>query len=353
LVLAAAPAAFAAGPKRQDGLHDARYCEVIEVHGLPPTASATVWNTIGLGTCPQAKFAKLDARKLAEARGDTLVVLNGPRHWVLDSASGTVGAEHAFGGMRMRKVATIPLRRAADLATTPYTDRVIRRHTSWRWKRGRTVFELVAPGGDVYVMQSYAQIVDPKLSLAKLRRLGPRLTLPQGWRYRARTLRHPLVLKTRSQATIVQDDLKNTYQLARTVPRGRRTEHAIHIAGKTRTVKFGPGGAVEDRGRVTGAPFGAGRIVLDGSLAGGHLTATFRILYAHGSVVGTAAMPFTVADGKIHFRGTSRFTGGTGAYRGITSGALTSKDDNTLDGQNGRVSVRGTARYGRVLGKKG
>ncbi len=191
----------------------------------------------------------------------------------------------------MRKVATIPLRHASDLATTPYTDRVVRRHTSWRWKQGRTVFELVAPGGDVYVMQSYAQIVDPKLSLKKLRRLGPRLTLPQGWRYRARKLRHPFVLTTRAQATIVQDDLKNTYQLAHTVRRGKPTKHAVHVTGRTRTVKSGPGGVVEDRGTVTGAPFGKGTIVLDGTLADGHLTATFRIRYAHGSVLGATTMP--------------------------------------------------------------
>ena len=50
------------------------------------------------------------------------------------------------------------------------------------------MFELVAPGGDTYVMQSYAQIKDPALTLAKLGSLGRRLKLPPGWRYRTRTL---------------------------------------------------------------------------------------------------------------------------------------------------------------------
>lgn len=350
LLLAAAPAALAATTRSQDNLRDARYCEVFEVHGLPPKGSATVWNTIGLGRCPQSRFRKLDAGAIARARGDTLVVLNGPRHWTIDSASGSVGPEHTFGGMRMRKVATIPLRHAGDLATVPYTDRVIQRRTRWGYRSGRVVFELVAPGGDVYVMQSYAQIVDPKLTLGKLRTLGSRLVLPQGWRYRTRRLRRPLALVTRRRATIVQDDLKDTYQLGRTVPRGRPTAHAVHVTGKTRTVHFGAGGAVEDRGTVAGRPFGKGRIDLTGTLANGRLTGTFRLTFARGSVLGSVNMPYTIASGKITFRGSSRFTGGTGAYRGIASGSLASRDTNTLDGQNGRLRVDGAARYGRALG---
>ena len=56
-------------------------------------------------------------------------------------------------------------------------------------------------------------------------------------------------------------------------------------------------------------------------------------------------MPFKIEGGEIDFRGTARFTGGTGAYRGISSGALQAYDHNTLDGQNGVVSVTGFARY--------
>ena len=67
----------------------------------------------------------------------------------------------------------MPIHSAADLAQTTYTDRTVNRTNTWRWKRGRTVFELVAPGGDRYVMQSYAQIVDPGLTLADLPALGP------------------------------------------------------------------------------------------------------------------------------------------------------------------------------------
>jgi hypothetical protein len=76
------------------------------------------------------------------------------------------------------------------------------------------VFELVAPGGKRYVMQSYAQIKDRSLTLSQLPELGHRLKLPPGWRYRTRKLTRPLVLRAHRSATIVQDELQDTYQLA-------------------------------------------------------------------------------------------------------------------------------------------
>src|SRR3954462_15271900 len=176
------------------GLHDTRYCEILVLRGLPPTAKAEVWNTIGHSRCPARWWRSLDAARLAQELGATLVVLNGPRHWLMDAARGRTGGMRSFHGRRLTKVATIPIRSAADLARTAYTDRTIARRNLWRWKAGRTVFELVAPGGDVYVMQAYSQIVDPTLTLAQLPALGGRLKLPPGWRYRTRRLKRPLVI---------------------------------------------------------------------------------------------------------------------------------------------------------------
>jgi N-acetylglucosamine-6-sulfatase len=348
-----APVATAASGAKT-GLHDARYCEILVLKGVPPTAKADVWNTIGQNRCPQAWWKSLDAGRLARELGATLVVLNGPRHWLMDAASGRTGGVRSFHGQTLTKVATIPIRTAADLARTPYTDRTIARRNLWRWKAGRTVFELVAPGGDVYVMQAYSQIVDPALTLAQLPALGGRLKLPEGWRYRTRRLRRPLVLGAAGRATITQDELQNTYQLARTVPRrGRAVRHAVAIRGMTRNVPPSTAGTLEDHGTLAGTPFGPGTIVLVGRLTGGRLEASIRMRFARGSVLGTASMPFTIADGRISFNGTARLTGGTGAYRGITSGTLQAADTNTLDGQNGRVTVTGFARYRATAPGKG
>ncbi len=164
------------------------------------------------------------------------MVLNGPRHFLMDSVTAQPGRVRSFHGMRLRRVATIPIRSAADLARTPYTDRTIKRDNIWRWKRGRLVYELVAPGGDVYVMQAYSQIVDPKLRIGQLRALGRRLELPTGWRYRVRRLQHKLAIGVKGgKATIIQDELQNTYQLAKTTrPAGPRTRHKVTLNGATK-----------------------------------------------------------------------------------------------------------------------
>jgi hypothetical protein len=327
------------------GLHDARYCEIIELKGAPPNATAVVWNTVGLNDCPAAKWSSFDAGALAKELGDTAVVLNGPRHWVFDSVKGHAGRARSFHGLRMRKVATIPIRTAAELVQTPYTDRTIKRSNTWHWKRGRAVYELGAPGGDVYVMQAYSQIKDRRLSIGKLRSLGRRLSLPPGWRYRVRRLRHPLDLVAHGSATIIQDELQNTYQLATTTRKpGPRGRHRVDLDARTKMVGSSAQG-IHDQGRVSGTPFGKGSIDILVQLGGGRATGTFRMTFAKGSVSGTVDMPFTVTGGEIDFRGTAQITGGTGAYRGITSGRLQAHDHNTLDGQNGVVSVTGFARY--------
>ena len=125
----------------------------------------------------------------------------------------------------------------------PYTDRTVKRSNTWTWHRGRLVYELLAPGGDVYVMQAYAQIVDPEQRIGKLRSLARRLDLPPGWRYRVRRLRHELAVKPiKGNATIVQDELQNTYQLFKSTRRpGPRKRRAVTLAGATRMVESDEG----------------------------------------------------------------------------------------------------------------
>jgi len=204
-----------AAHKNARGLHNARYCEILELKGTLPDAQAVVWNTIKLNTCPAAWWRSLDAPSLAAELGDSFVVLNGPRHFLMDGANAVTGRVRAFHGQRLTRVAVLPIHTAAQLAQTPYTERTVSRTNTWEFNKGRRVFELVAPGGRVYVMQSYAQIKDPSLTIAALPGLGSRLMLPAGWRYRSRTLHRRFVLSARGSATILQDDLQDTYQLVR------------------------------------------------------------------------------------------------------------------------------------------
>jgi hypothetical protein len=345
LVATAATATPAAAKTRSaTGLHDARYCEILELRGLPPTATATVWNTIGQNRCPAPWWDAFQAGPLAQELGATAVVLNGPRHFLMDSAAAITGGVRDFHGQRLRKVATIPLKHPSDIVRVAYTERTIDRTNTWSWKGGRRVFELVAPNGVTYVMQSYSQIVDKGLTLAALPALGSRLKLPTGWRYRSRVVRRPLVLRAAGSATILQDELQNTYQRVGNLPAGTTT-HTVHVTGAAKTVGSPQPGTLEDRGTATGTPFGAASATLVVSLAGGHAMGTFLLAGARGSVRGTLNLTYVISGNEITFDGSADITGGTGAYRHIRGQGLKAHDHNTLDGQSGTFSLDGEVAY--------
>ena len=275
----------------------------------------TVWNTIGLNRCPAAKWEAIDAAALAAERGAGLVVLNGPRHFLMDTATARIGRTETFGGIEMRKVATIPIRTAAELARTPYTERTIERDNTWTWNRGRRVYELLAPDGSNYVMQSYAQILDPGQTIGDLRSLGARLELPRGWAFRTRRLKRDLTLRANGEATIVQDDLQNTYQR---LPRAPRERHRVEATGSTRSVGSPAPGVIEDAGTISGTPFGSGTVEIEVRFTSGSAaTGSFEIDTRRGSAFGTVAMTYAITGDEIAFTGTATFSGGTGEFRGI------------------------------------
>jgi hypothetical protein len=110
----------------------------------------------------------------------------------------------------MQQLATLTLPPGTPSAM-PYVERTVQRDSEFEFWTGSEIYELLAPDGSIYVMQSYAQIVDTELSESDLPGLGARLMLPSGWQYRARTLDATLVVSTPGEATVVQDELQNTY----------------------------------------------------------------------------------------------------------------------------------------------
>jgi hypothetical protein len=60
-------------------------------------------------------------------------------------------------------------------------------------------------------MQSYAQDVDPTLTIDDLEALGDRLDLPEGWSYQARVLEADSVVVVDGLAYVIHDDLLNGY----------------------------------------------------------------------------------------------------------------------------------------------
>ena len=199
--------------KGSTGIHGRRYGEVLLVTGGLTHLAATVYNTLGLNDCPQDLWAQLDAEAIQRAHRAHRAILNGPRYFLMDEIASADMTDEivSFGGLQMRRAATLPIHLRDGLGQ-PYRERVVNRTTTYRWSKGREVYELVAPDGAAYVMQSYALMVDPGLTEAALRSLGSRLGLPPGWSYRARTLERDLILQVAGQAHLIQDDLGNSYQ---------------------------------------------------------------------------------------------------------------------------------------------
>jgi haloalkane dehalogenase len=198
-------------------VHGARYGEVLLVTGRLNRIEASVYNTLGLNDCPDDLWQALDAEAIKKEYQARAVILNGPRYFLMDTiAIADPGTDiFDFGGLQMRRLATVPLRLKTVLGglhRQPYTEQAVRRTTVYVYDRGREVYELVAPDGTAYVMQSYSLAVDPALTEAQLPTLGARLQLPDGWHYRVRRLEEEWSLRVDGEAILVQDELENSYQ---------------------------------------------------------------------------------------------------------------------------------------------
>ena len=203
-------------PRLISDMRGVRYGEVLAVFLRDGSLHAEVYGTQMLNDCPQDLWDGLDATAIAADMGAAFVKLNGPRYWTIDGAGAKVAVVEPifreFNGLNMRRIATL------DLGTTPntgpYTFRHVNRGAVFFFDAGARVYELVDPDGVAYVMQAYCVGVDPTLTEDALVTLGDRLALPAGWSYRTRLLDDELVVDTSaSLATVVQDELENTYTL--------------------------------------------------------------------------------------------------------------------------------------------
>ncbi len=196
--------------------HNARYCEVLVIKRHFSELNASVYNSLNLDTCPADLWNKLNISAIKKQFDASEVKLNGPRYFVMDgliASNGTVSAPIVtIGGIKFQKRAEISTTIWNGLGTQLYAPTKVQRHTVWIYNPGTMIYKLIAPNHDVYVMQSYAQIVDPHLQLADLPNLGSRLKLPQGWSYQTQVLTQPLKLTANGIAYVLQDDLRDSYQ---------------------------------------------------------------------------------------------------------------------------------------------
>lgn len=207
-----------ATPRLISDMRGVRYGEVLAAFLREDGFEAEVYGTQMLNDCPQELWETLDATAIAAEMGAVTVKLNGPRYWTLDGLGQKVAVVEPvfrdFNGITMRRIATVDL--GPDPSTQPYAERHVNRGAVFFFDAGAPVYELVNPDGLAYVMQAYCVGVDPTLTEDDLGSLGGRLALPEGWTYRTRVLDEELVVDTTATiATVLQDELENTYTLPR------------------------------------------------------------------------------------------------------------------------------------------
>lgn len=220
LIIASVIALFAAASVNaadMNNMRGERYGEVLlGSGGLLVPNSFDVYNTIGLNDCPEELWSKLDAEKLKKETGAKVVKLNGPRYWVIDGLTGSslVNKEkRSFDGLDMRLAGTLELTMKDKMSLgKPYIIHQVARKTTWVFKAGKPVYQLIDPDGAVYFMQSFSA-QKAKQDMDSLAKLGSKLTLPSGWKFRTLTLSKDFNLSAiDGMAYVVQDDLENTYQ---------------------------------------------------------------------------------------------------------------------------------------------
>jgi hypothetical protein len=193
-----------------------RYGEVLPVFAVDGGFEAHVYGTQMLNDCPQDLWEGIDADSVAREMGAIVVRKNGPRYWLLDGLGTKVEVIdpvfREFNGITMRRIAVVPL--GDTPGTQPYVPLNVNRGAVFFFDAGKPVFELVDPDGLAYVMQARCVGVDPSVSEEALPGLADRLALPDGWTYRQRVLERELIVDTTDKlATVVQDELENTYTL--------------------------------------------------------------------------------------------------------------------------------------------
>ena len=207
---------MAAQERTVPDMRGVRYGEVLALYLREEGLEAEVYGTQLLNDCPQELWETLDAAAIADEMGAVMVKLNGPRYWTLDALGAKVAVIEPvfrdFNGITMRRIATVAV---GDLSSVgPYREMKVNRGAVFFFDAGSRVYELVAPDGTAYLMQAYCVGVDPTLTEADLAGLGDRLALPEGWTYRTRLLDEEVVVDTTASiATVLQDELENSYTL--------------------------------------------------------------------------------------------------------------------------------------------
>lgn len=190
-----------------------RYCEIVIAKGKNDVA---IYNTFGLNDCPESIWNKLDINQIKKETGAVLVRLNGPRHWIIDGLTNTSPLDPSvktIDGLEVRQFGEM-VASPSDffILNIPYHPRIVKRHTTWIYEKGKPVFELIDSKGHVFVMHSYSIEAFPQTEKT-LSGLAKKLKLPPGWQFKTGILKNTVKLEAvDGSAEVMRDNLMNAYQ---------------------------------------------------------------------------------------------------------------------------------------------
>ena len=195
-------------------LRNYRYAEVLPVFECADGFVTEVYVSMSFNEVPEDEWSALNVENLKNELGAVDVILNGPRHWLVNS---TVNNDAGAGDFeKITTLGTLQMGLAAQISGTGtnerYVEGEVQRATTYLFKAGNEIYKLVNPQGDVYVMQSYSLQVNPDLTIDDLATLATILNLPSGWTFETEVLSADLELVADGLAIVIQDELENSYQ---------------------------------------------------------------------------------------------------------------------------------------------
>lgn len=198
-----------------ENVRGSRYCEIIYTK---LSLTLPVYSTFNLNNCPEAVWKTISTDEIKKETGASKVLLNGPRFFLMDKIvkSHLINSQIVtLGGIQVREAGILHLSfKDLVMGFRPYIEHEVKRDTIWVYDAGKPVYELINPAGQVFVMQSYSIQHEPQTE-ASLSNLGEKLKPPIGWTFRAGNLKvQGEVVAVKQQAVVIQDELRNTYQLA-------------------------------------------------------------------------------------------------------------------------------------------
>jgi hypothetical protein len=128
--------AATSGMTEKTNLRNVRYCEILVAKRHGTSATASVYNTLGLNDCPAEKWNALNPDKLKKELKAMAVIMNGPRYFIMDrNAILDPGGVANFDGLDLRLLAQLEIKEKQK--RTPYTENTVDRQNSTYTSRAR------------------------------------------------------------------------------------------------------------------------------------------------------------------------------------------------------------------------